>query len=132
MIIANGIGSYNYKKSVCHVNLSANYVKLYLNVSLTTCQIICNQVISDKCSGIFWNRVNGSCWLTSQTDGDVKETDCETLRKEVVFFRRIRSPSKSYKCITKFKGHVIKILYYKPTLKSDILYSQVRCLLGLF
>ena len=93
-IAANELGSYNYKKSVCNVNLSAKYVKLYNNVSMTTCQMICKQVIGDKCSGIFWNRVNGSCWLTSQTGDNQQDIDCEKMRKEIVFFRRVRSPCK--------------------------------------
>ena len=92
MFSANIYGWYNYVKDVCHVNQEAFYLELYKNVSLLKCKLICHQLVSENCSGIFWNRLEGSCWLTSFTGDHTNSTDCESIRKDVVFFRRRRMP----------------------------------------
>ena len=77
---------------VCKVNHTAVFVELYRNVSLATCKLICNNIVEENCSGIFWNRLEGSCWLTSHTANNQQDTDCENKRKDIVFFRRRRNP----------------------------------------
>ena len=69
-------------------------MELFRNVSLVKCKLICNQVLDYKCSGIFWNRLEGSCWLTSYTGDNQNDMDCDTRRKDIVFFRRQRTPCK--------------------------------------
>ena len=87
---ASNQGSYKYMRDVCHVNFSANYVELFRNISLATCALMCNQMFEQSCSGIFWNRQNGSCWLTSHTGEFQNDSDCDSLRSAIVFVRRQR------------------------------------------
>ena len=92
IISVSEYGQYNYIPHVCHVNHSAKYVELFKNVSLETCKLACNQVVEKNCSGIFWNRLGGSCWLTSHTGDDQNDSNCESIRTEIIFFRRRRTP----------------------------------------
>ena len=111
-------------KNVCHINFSANYVELYRNVSLARCKMICNQVISESCSGIFWNRLEGSCWLTSHTGDNQSDTDCDSRRKDIVFFRRRRTPCK-------LRKELQYIINYIPSKKNSDRQHQLRNLLKL-
>ena len=112
---ADEYGEYNYKKTVCHVNQSAIYIDLFSNISLSACKSICNNLLPEICSGIFWNRINGSCWLTSYTGDNQFDNDCDMIRHEVVFFRRIRIPCKLLK-------HNISYIFYYNLM--SMLYSK--------
>ena len=97
--LASVYGMYIYKASVCQVDFNASYVELYRNVSLATCKRICQQVEEENCNGIFWNRLAGSCWLTSITGDYESDSDCNLIRSQIVFFRRLRQPCLLFSCI---------------------------------
>lgn len=97
MSVAVTYGRYNYNPLVCDVERAASsvYFQLFSVVSLSTCRLLCTVDFDDTCSGFFWYRTLGQCWLTSYTGDYDNDTACtNTPAHSTMFFRRHRFPCK--------------------------------------
>lgn len=90
MCLASDMGLFNFRPNVCHIDSNAAYLELFQNISLHTCKQLCNGDFSPNCSGLFWNRLAGECWLTSYTGDYDNSTDCDREHTSLMFFRRHR------------------------------------------
>jgi hypothetical protein len=94
--IATLYGTFNYYPLVCDVSRAADsvYLEVMRNVSLNVCRQMCSVSFSVNCSGLFWLRQEGKCWLTSYTgdyDDDVTCANNASILPSI-FFRRRRIP----------------------------------------
>ncbi len=89
-MIETQFGRYNYRPQLCNYNQTAFYSQRLVNVSLEMCKFQCQNNMQE-CSGIFWNRMAGECWLTSYTgDGVDDSASCADPMLPWMFFRRRR------------------------------------------